>query len=151
MVNKILNAITKQLGTTFGNSYRYYMENVEQNLTKPCFTTDVLIPLQRSRGLNSYDRTMPIVVHYFSDSKTDIKKDCYAMAEQIIECLEYLPFENTLIRGEDISWEIVDDVLQVFITYKFMTKKVVVNEDTMDELQEVVGHSKLIMNGMIIC
>jgi hypothetical protein len=64
------------------------------------------------------------------------------MAEQIIECLEYLPFENTLIRGEDISWEIVDDVLQVFITYKFMTKKVVVNEDTMDELQEVVGHSK---------
>jgi hypothetical protein len=50
MVNKILNAITKQLGTTFGKSYRYYMENVEQGLTKPCFTTDVLIPLQRSKS-----------------------------------------------------------------------------------------------------
>lgn len=142
MVNKFLNAITKQLGTKFGNSYHYYMENLEQGLIKPCFTADMLLPLMRSRSPILYDRTMPIVVHYFSDSKTDIKKDCYAMAEQIIECLEYLPFENTLIRGEDISWEIVDDVLQVFITYKFMTKKVVVNEDTMDELQEVVGHSK---------
>ena len=141
MVNKILNAITKQLGTTFGNSYRYYMENVEQNLTKPCFTTDVLIPLQRSRGLNSYDRTMPIVVHYFSDSKIDKKKECYAMAEQLVECLEYLPFENTLLRGEDISWQIVDDVLQLFITYKFRTQKATVDEDAMSDLYKVVEHS----------
>ena len=122
MVNSILNAITTQLGKTFGDSYHYYVENIEQGLEKPCFTVDVLIPLQRSRSPVLYDRTMPIVVHYFSDSKTNIKKNCYTVGEQIIECLEYLPFKETLLRGEDISWQIVDDVLQVFITYKFTTK-----------------------------
>ena len=138
MVNSFLNAVTKQLGTTFGTKYRYYVENVEQGLTKPCFTVDMLLPLQRSKSPILYDRTMPIVVHYFSDSTNEIKKDCYGMAEQIVECLEYLPFQNALISGEDISWQIVDDVLQIFVTYKFTTKKAVGSEDSMGELVDLV-------------
>lgn len=134
MVNGILDAITTQLHTTFGDSYRYYVENVEQNLTKPCFTIDTIIPLQRSKSPILYDRTMPMIIHYHTDDKKDTKKDCYVKAEQIVECLEYLPFENTIIRGEDISSQIVDDVLQVFITYKFTTKRVVTMEATMDDI-----------------
>lgn len=136
MVNSILTAVTKRLGTTFGNSYRYYVENVEQGLQKPCFTVDMLIPLQRSRGPVLYDRTMPLVIHYFSDSEKDKKKDCYSMAEQIVECLAYLPFETTKLRGEDISWQVVDDVLQVFVTYRFMTKRVENDEIFMENLTE---------------
>ena len=123
MVNTLLNSVTKQLGTTFGTGYRYYVENVEQNLTKPCFTVDVLMPMERSKSPVLYDRTMPLVVHYFSDSKTNLKQDCYSMAERVLECLEYLPFQNSIIRGENISWQIVDDVLQIFITYKFTTER----------------------------
>ena len=142
MVNKLLNAVTKQLGTTFGNKYRYYVEDIEQNLTKPCFTVDMLIPLQRSKSPVLYSRTMPLVIHYFSDSKTNLKQDCYSMSEQIVECLEYLPFENSLIRGEDISWQIVDDVLQIFVTYKFTTKKVTNEEDSIETLETNVTHKQ---------
>lgn len=140
MVNSLLNAVTKQLGQTFGASYRYYVENVEQNLTKPCFTVDTLIPLQRSKSPVLYDRTMPMVVHYFSDSKTNLKQDCYSIGEQLVECLEYLPFKNTILRGQDISYQIVDDVLQVFITYKFTTRLVTEEVDPMDEYVENVHH-----------
>lgn len=139
MVNSFLNAVTKQLGTTFGTNYRYYVENIEQNLTKPCFTIDLLMPMERSKSPVQYDRTMPLVVHYFSDSKTNLKQDCYSMAEQIVDCLEYLPFKNTLIRGENISWQIVDDVLQIFITYKFTTKKVR-SEYNMEDLEHNEVH-----------
>ena len=135
MVNKILNAVTKQLGTTFGKEYRYYVENVEQNLIKPSFAVDMLIPLQRSKSSILYDRTMPIVVHYFSDSKTNLKQDCYSMGERVVECLEYLPFENAIIRGEDISWSIVDDVLQIFVTYKFTTA---IPQDTKNDMPETL-------------
>lgn len=135
MVNSILNAVTKQLGTTFGDKYHYYVENVEQGLSKPCFTVDMIIPLQRSKSPVLYDRTMPIVVHYFSDSKTTLKSDCYDKGEKIVECLEYLPFKGTKLRGEDISWQMTEDVLQVFITYKFTTKLVTDVEDTIDTLE----------------
>lgn len=141
MVNSVLNAVTKQLGTKFGDSYRYYVENVEQGLKKPCFTVDVLTPLMRSKSPVLYDRTMPIVIHHFSDSKDNEKKNFYAMGEQIVECVEYLPFGNTLLRGEDISWQIVDDVLQVFVTYKFTTVKVMEDEDTMEEFTTKTTHA----------
>lgn len=141
MVNKILNAITIQLYSTFGDNYKYYMENVEQNLTKPCFTVNTLIPIQRRRSPMLYDRTMPMIIHYFTDDKKDTKADCYAKAEQMAECLELLPFEGTLLRGENISWQIVDEVLQVFITYKFTTKLDIPEEDSMSEVVKTVNHT----------
>ena len=59
-----------------------------------------------------------------------------------MECLEYLPFKNTILRGEDISWQIVDEVLQVFITYKFTTKKLVDDATIMENLTETkVSHT----------
>jgi hypothetical protein len=135
MVNSLLNSVTKQLGTTFGTGYRYYVENVEQNLTKPCFTIDMIMPMERSKSPVLYDRTMPLVVHYFSDSKTNLKQDCYSMAERVLECLEYLPYQNSILRGENISWQIVDDVLQIFITYRFTT---VMSKETADNMEEIL-------------
>ena len=136
MVNKLLNAVTKQLGTTFGDKYRYYVENVEQNLTTPCFTIDTLLSMERSKSPVLYDRVHPLVIHYFSDNKINTKQDCYSVNERLLECLEYLPFGNTLLRGEDITYQMVDDVLQVFVTYKFTTQKVV---DAIDSIEVYEG------------
>ena len=140
MVNSLLNAVTKQLGTTFGSKYHYYIENVEQALKKPCFTVDVLIPIQRSKSPVLYDRTMPLVVHYFSDSKENKKSDCYSMGERVVEALEYLPFKDAILRGDDISWHIVEDVLEIFITYRFTTRLVTNEEDALGELTTTVSH-----------
>lgn len=141
MVNKLLDAITIQLGKTFGTDYKYYVEDVKQGLSKPCFTVDAITNLERSKRTVLYDRTIPVVVHYFHDSEPDEKRAGYSMAEQAIECLEYLPFLNTTLRGEDISWQIVDGVLQIFITYRFTTTKVVATEVGMEELSERVSHN----------
>lgn len=135
MVNEMLKGISTQLYEVFGADYKYYVENVEQKLTKPCFTIDSILPLQRSRNRVLYDRTIPVVVHYFSNEKSTTKQDCYDKAELIVEALEYVPFQGALIRGENISYQIVEDVLQVFVTYKFITKKITSNEDGMETLE----------------
>ena len=142
MVNSILDALSVQLGKTFGTTQHYYVENVEQNLTKPCFTIDMLIPLQRSKSPRLYDRTMPIVIHWFSENKSTLKKDCYEMAERVTECVEYLPYGNTVLRGDDISWQIVDDVLQIFVTYKFTTVAPQTTEDNMPETLTTVTRTQ---------
>lgn len=136
MVNNIFNAITIQLYETFGENYTYYVEDVKQELLKPCFTVDTLIPLQRSRSAIMYDRTMPMVIHYFSGDTENTKKDCYAVAERIVECLEYLPVMGKLLRGDDISWQLVDDVLQVFVTYRFRTVDTENQADAMSEMKQ---------------
>lgn len=141
MVTSIVNAVTKQLGTTFGTTYRYYVEDIEQGVTKPCFHVAPRITLQRSKSPVLYDRTVPIVVHYFSGSTNNLRNDCYSKGDQVIECLEYLPVNDTILRGEDISWQIVDDVLQVFITYRFTTKRVEGAMEAMNDLVERVAHT----------
>lgn len=140
MVNSVVNAVTKQLGTTFGTKYKYYKEGIEQKVQRPCFFVAPRITLQRSRSAVLYDRTVPVVVHYFSDSKTNLRNDCYSMGEQIVECLEYLPFEGTTLRAEDISYQLVDDVLEVFMTYRFITKKVTDQGEAMANIVETVTH-----------
>lgn len=137
MVNEILDAVTKQLGKTFGNSYHYYVEDVQQNLTLPAFTVDMLIPLERSKSPVLYDRTMPLVVHYFSDKQSSPKRDCYNIAERVLECLEYIPYENSMLRGENLSWEIVDDVLQIFVTYKFTT---IMSKETEENMEDILDN-----------
>lgn len=138
MVNSFLDAVTTQLGKTFGTGYRYYVEDVKQNLTLPAFTIDVLTPLERSRSPQLYDRTMPLVIHYFSDNKKNLKRDCYDIAERVLECVEYLPYNNTMLRGEDISWQIVDEVLQIFVTYKFRT---VMSKETADNMEDIIQNN----------
>ena len=81
-----------------------------------------------------YDREMPVVIHYFTDNKVNVKTDNYRMAEELIECLEYLNFKDRVIRGENINWHLVEDVLQVFITYKFRTQKQSTDLDNMNDV-----------------
>ena len=136
MVGDFLNAVTTQLGKTFGATYHYYVENVEQGLKQPCFTVDMITLVERSKSAFLYDRTMPLVVHYYSKNPVVNKVECYQIAEQLVECLEYIPFKNTLIRGEQISWQMVEDVLQLFITYRFTTKTDLPFAAAMEDLEE---------------
>lgn len=125
MVNKFIDAITVALHDQFGSAYKYYVEDVEQNLTKPCFVVGTLNPLIRSTNAVRYKRTFPMVVHYFTDKKStsEAKKDSYSIAERIFDSLEYLRVDDCLIRGENIEWELVDGVLQFFITYTVDVRK----------------------------
>lgn len=136
MVNSLLNAVTKQLGTKFGTTYHYYKEDLEQNFTKPCFTVDMRLPVQRSRSPIMYDRTMPVVIHYFTNNEKTKKRELYDMAEQIFECLEYLNYKDGLLRGEDISWRVTEGVLQFFITYELRTMRTDLDKDKMEILEE---------------
>lgn len=123
MVNDVLDSISKALYTTFGNKYTYYIENIEQNTKLPCFNIGVLNPLSRSTNSKDYYWTVPCVLHYFTNNKQTNLNEKYSIGAQTMECLEYLQIGKQLVRAEDMSMQIVDDALQVFLTYRFWTEK----------------------------
>lgn len=142
MVNKFLDAITVALHKVFGNDYHYYVEDIEQNLKLPCFTVDVLEPLQRSVNSYQYYRTMPCVVHAFTANKESTKHDLYSLGDKVLEALEYITIENRLVRGENMSYQLVEgDVLQVFITYRFWTETPQNKPAYMEDLKELFEFS----------
>lgn len=123
MVNRTLNALTVALHEAFGDDYHYYVETVHQNLKMPAFTVDMLNPTMRSESATEYFRTMPVVIHFFSGDKVTNKHTCYSVGEDVMEALEYINIENRLYRGQGFEMNMVDnDVLQIFITYRFWTE-----------------------------
>ena len=123
MVKTILDSISKALYSKFGSTYHYYVEDMEQGTTKPCFNIGALTPMFRSTNYKDYYWTMPIVIHFFTNDKVDTNKTCLDMGQQVLDCLEYLETDTLVLRGRDMSFTMVDDVLQVFITYNFWTEK----------------------------
>lgn len=126
MVTQLFDDITRALHSEFGDDCKYYVEEIEQNSQRPCFSVGALNPIIKSRSLKRYSRTTPIVIHYFTDkdNTSDAKKDCHRVAERLWQLLEYITFKGLLIRGEDMSWDVVEGVLQFFITYRFDVYKV---------------------------
>lgn len=115
-----LDSLTIALHSEFGNDYKLYVEEVEQNVSKPCFSVGFLNPMVTASNLVRSVQTLPVVIHYFTakENTFDAKKDCYDVAERLWQALEYLPVSDTTVRGYNISWEIVDGVLEFFITYR---------------------------------
>lgn len=142
MVNKTLDALTVALHEKFGDEYNYYVENVQQDLHLPAFTVDLLNPLMRSESAVTYFRTMPVVIHFFSADKVTNKHTCYAVGEQALEALEYITIDGRLHRGENMEMTIEDDVLQIFITYRFWTETKD-NPTYMEDIESInVGQGK---------
>ena len=125
MTNQVLDGVTIALHGKFGDSFSYYVENIEQHLDKPCFAVNALNPLVKAKSQIRYHWTVPVVIHFFTDKEVteEAKKDDYTKASQMLEVLEYITVNGNLIRGEDMEFTVVEDVLQFFITYKFFTYK----------------------------
>lgn len=122
MTTNIIDSLTVALHKEFGDNYRYYFEEIEQNVKKPCFVVGLLNPMVRSTNAIRYIQTSPVVIHYFTDKTTvaDVNRDCYSIAERLWNILEYLNLGSGVTTlGYDMSWELVDGVLQFFITYKY--------------------------------
>ncbi len=137
MINKTLNAVTVALHEEFGDTFHYYLETVQQELETPCFTVDMLNPIERSVNSKHYYRTMPIVVHFFGGVRTDTKKFGYSIGERALMALEYIIIEDRVIRGEDMETQIADGVLQLFVTYRYWTDKSVDESDIMMETEDL--------------
>lgn len=137
MINSVLDGLTAALYEQFGSQYYYYVEDVKQNLMLPCFTVDVLSPLNRSRNSYMYDRTIPCVIHCFTANTITTKHELYATGELVCDAVEYITVEGRKIRGEEMSVQLAEnDVLQVFVTYRFWTEKEREQYDKMERLRQ---------------
>lgn len=121
LVTELLDWLTINLHSEFGDDYQYYVEEIEQDVSKPCFSVITLEPAVISRGTFKYRKVVPLVIHYFTDcdNTSGAMRDCQSVGERLWNKLEYLSCGDVLLRGEGLSWGMTDGVLQFFVTYTF--------------------------------
>ncbi|MCC0658337.1 hypothetical protein IC175_17415 [Clostridioides sp. ES-S-0123-01] len=122
MINNIIDGISVKLDKSFGDSYTIYSEDVEQGINEPCFfivpinSSKTSYPSGRELKKNSFD------VHYFPKSN-DKSFEINEIAEMLLEELEYINVNEDLVRGTNMNYEIIDNVLHFFVDYNYFTMK----------------------------
>lgn len=89
MLNGIIAGIAKALGTTFGDEFKVYKNDVKQGLTEPCFFIATLKPEQQPLLGDRALWRNPFDIHYFpKDGGTNA--ELYDVAEHLMYLSQYL-------------------------------------------------------------
>lgn len=144
MQNKLIEGIVSAIYSHFENGetdkYKYYRNNVEQNLVRPSFFPIAVAPSVRALNPPRYRYTIPCVIHYFPTNLGD-KSEIYDVGDELMKCLEYVHIGDRLVRGVNMSYEIEDDVLLFNVVYDFIWANTIEDEETM-ETEEWNGDAK---------
>ncbi len=141
MLNEIIKGIAMKLKTIFGDGYRAYQNDIEQGLKEPCFFIDVLKPeLSPLLGTRAVKRN-PFDIHYFPKCAGN-NSEMFGVAEKLMLGLAFITLPNgDLLRGTNMSYEVVDKVLHFFVNYNMIVYQRK-EEDTMEDLTTDIGTKK---------
>lgn len=135
MINNLIDGISVKLNQVFGDDYRIYSENVNQGLKEPCFFIAVLNPTQSQVMGLRYFKEHPFDIHYFPSSKDGGNQEIQDVASKLFDALEYITLLNgDLVRGTEMTYEKVNDVLHFFVKYNMFVYKEVEVADEMETL-----------------
>lgn len=143
MVNDVISAVSNALYDEFGNEYRIYADNVEQNLVRPCFFINTIRPAQLSGSIGRTKMSVPMVIQYFPTS-IGKRLECYAVSDKLFRCLKYPEYNDVMFRGTDLKFDINDDKLNFYVQYNFFTVDADPDEvkPTIDEVEPTVNTNR---------
>ena len=101
-----------------------YGEETKQGLEEPCFFVKCLNPTNKLFLGKRYFRKNSFVVQYFPKSKHSPNAECYEVGEELMQCLEYIPVLDAMLRGTAMNYEVIDGVLNFFVNYDCFVYKV---------------------------
>lgn len=134
MINSIIESISITLNAEFGDKYKTHREEKRQGLKEPCFFIQCLNPTEELFFGKRYFRQNQFCIQYFPENKLHGKQECYAVAERLFSCLEYLDVGGDLVMGTKRKYEVADGILHFFVNYDLFVYKVAESVPVMEEL-----------------
>lgn len=147
MVNSIITGISQALDTEFNTGdtvYSIYTENIEQGFDEPCFSISLLNGSNAPIVGNRYNSNKTFTVEYHPKNEPvngiiSKRKECYNVAAILEVILKGIIVDSKKVRGTNITYEIVEDVLHFFVDYNLITKEDISQKDSMASLKANVG------------
>lgn len=112
-------------------------EEIKQNLNPPCFFVKLLEPAHTQELGRRYMRYHYFDVHYFADGRKN--EDMYAMAEQLTAVLQQIIVAGRPVRGINMRFQVIDEVLHFFVDYNFHVWAPKADDPTMENLDVTEG------------
>ena len=129
--NIILDGITLALRKAYPES-AIYCKAVKQGLRPPAFIALLATAGQEAQPSKRWKRSVRFDVLYFPEAG---REECYATADELCQILDVITLPTgDLLRGSDVSCEVVDGMLHFFISYNHFAYALQ-EENAMETLQ----------------
>lgn len=138
MVNDIIDGLSVALYDAFP-SCKIYSEQIEQGLEEPCFLISVVSSLEKPLLKDRVQRNILFDVLYFTENDNAEKQE---VASELYQLFKFVPLlDGSLLRGCDLSHEVIDGVLHFHVTFKPILRAVPAEVDLMGDykLTERIG------------
>lgn len=122
MINTLIESISVALNMEFGDDIYVCMEEIKQDLKEPCFFISCLNPVSRLYMGQRYFRQNKFCIQYFPETE-ERQRECNDIAERMIQCLEYINTSEGPVRGANMKYEVIDQVLNFFVNYDMFVYK----------------------------
>lgn len=123
MQNEMMDAVTRKLYGIFGEEYRIYTDEVEQDFTEPCFYVAFLSAEHKPMLGNRYQRIFDLSIQFFP-GRTDPAREISAVTEKLMDGMEYVTLaDGRLRRGREMSSKENEGVLTFLVTYDLFGRK----------------------------
>lgn len=117
-VLQIKNGITVKLNGAFPDA-AIYGEEIRQGLKPPAFFVRALDSSTTKEIGRRRRRNVDFDVHYFPDPKKKQNDTLYAVGDTLSELFEYVETADGTLRPYSIRYELVDDMLHFFMSFKW--------------------------------
>ena len=138
MINSIISSISIALNAEFGDRYKNYKEK-KQDLEEPCFFIQCLNSTQRLFLNKRYFKKNQFCIQYFPETSNK-NEECLAVAERLLERLEYLIVNSDLVMGTKMHYEVIDGILHFFVNYDMFVYKIA---ETIPIMEEVLAETSV--------
>ena len=138
MYNKLIEGIANALHDSFGEDITVYINGVPQGFKEPCFFIAPISFSRRKMISSLYDTRNSFDIHYFPAER---KAELLSAADKLMCEMEYIKLENgDLLRGIDMNFNIVDNVLHFFVRYDFH----IMEEKEYEKMSElIIGNERI--------
>ncbi|CEQ08670.1 phage protein [[Clostridium] sordellii] len=115
----IISLITKILKQNFPECYIYKDKKI-QGLKKPCFFVFKLNSEQVKYNKDIFKQSLLVNIRYINDQGRTEFEDVDFKVQEILSCIDQ---DNFKLAPKNIKSEIIDDALQIFISYNIRILK----------------------------
>lgn len=131
MVQKILDAVAKQIDTTFKYE-RIFTDEVEQGVELPyAFVTAEPSPRVKKAG-DRYEETTTVSVIIEIKKTVDMFDELRKIGSQLEDVLEYITFKDgDKLRGDNFHVVIQEGYIDFTVDYKYFIRKIKAADEKM--------------------
>lgn len=135
-LSAIQDGISRKLNATFGDGYTIHPEEVKQGLTRPCFFIKLLSHSSTRELGETYRRDNAYRIHFYPESTSEPEAECHRMLDALYLALEYIEVNGNLVRGVNMSGELVDGILHFHVNFNVRVRRVY-DQVTMGYLESI--------------